>query len=149
MPLTYSGGGGLEPRECLELVELSDRRNHRPGELSGGQQQRMAIARALVNNPRVILADEPTGNLDGELRDEILSLFKKMHKKGITVILITHDPAVAARADRVIKIEAGRITGDDRGKPAAVNPIQSLRGNLSLSMCSRLKNVTTSISPAA
>ncbi len=128
LPLAYSGvSSGREPLECLEQVELADRRNHRPGELSGGQQQRMAIARALVNNPRVILADEPTGNLDGLLRDEILLVFEKMHKKGITVILITHDPAVAARANRVIKIEGGRIAADSLGTAAASAAAEPLR----------------------
>jgi len=128
LPLAYSGvSGGHDPLECLEQVELTDRRHHRPGELSGGQQQRMAIARAMVNKPRIILADEPTGNLDGGLRDEILSLFEKLNKKGITVILITHDPAVAARAHRVINIKDGRISSDDSkksGVPAAAEPLR-------------------------
>lgn len=123
LPLAYSGvAGGNDPRECLEQVELADRRHHRPGELSGGQQQRMAIARAMVNKPRLILADEPTGNLDGGLRDEILSLFEKLNKKGITVILITHDPAAAARADRVINIKDGRISSDTGKKTGAAAP---------------------------
>lgn len=128
LPLAYSGvAGGHDPLECLESVELADRRHHRPGELSGGQQQRMAIARAMVNKPRIILADEPTGNLDGVLRDEILSLFEKMNKKGITVILITHDPVVAARADRVINIKDGRISADNSKKTGAPAAAEQLR----------------------
>lgn len=123
LPLAYSGvAGGNDPQECLEQVELGDRRHHRPGELSGGQQQRMAIARAMVNKPRLILADEPTGNLDGALRDEILSLFQKLNKKGITVILITHDPVAAARAGRVINIKDGRISPDTGKKTVAPAP---------------------------
>jgi len=128
LPLAYSGvSGGHDPLECLEQVELTDRRHHRPGELSGGQQQRMAIARSMVNKPRIILADEPTGNLDGGLRDEILSLFEKLNKKGITVILITHDPAVAARAHRVINIKGGRISSDESKRSGAPSEAEPLR----------------------
>ena len=98
--------------ECLAEVELAERAAHRPGELSGGQQQRMAIARAMVNRPLLLLADEPTGNLDAKLRDEILSLFARINASGVTVVVVTHDPAVVAKARRVITIENGKVVAD-------------------------------------
>ncbi len=96
-------------RELLELVGLGDRRRHRPDELSGGQRQRVAIARALVRDPQLILADEPTGNLDSETSREILDLFGRLHAAGRTIVLVTHDPEVAARADRVLHMRDGKI----------------------------------------
>ena len=99
-------------RELLCQVGLEGRMQHRPAQLSGGQQQRVAIARSLVRDPAVLLADEPTGNLDGQSTAEVLALLERLHREGRTVVLITHDPAVAARAQRQIAIRAGRIASD-------------------------------------
>jgi putative ABC transport system ATP-binding protein len=98
--------------EALEIVGLGDRVHHRPNELSGGQQQRVAIARALVSNPPIILADEPTGNLDSESGMEILRTLKELHNKGNTIILITHDNNIAMQAARVIRLNDGEIVED-------------------------------------
>jgi len=118
LPLVYSG---VSPRErteraqkALAMVELTDRMDHRPNELSGGQRQRVAIARALVNTPSIILADEPTGNLDSATGDEILRLFERLHSEGNTIILVTHDRDVAGYAHRVISIRDGKIASDER-----------------------------------
>lgn len=119
LPLIY---GRVKPADrsrqalnALELVSLRDRGHHLPTELSGGQQQRVAIARALVNNPEIILADEPTGNLDTRTSAEIMDVFRNLNKeKGITFILVTHDPEVAAATDRRIHIRDGAIEGDER-----------------------------------
>lgn len=113
LPLMYSGDS-LRKRtqraeEILASVGLSDRLKHKPSELSGGQRQRVAIARAIVNNPSILLADEPTGNLDSQSGGDILEIFNRLHKDGNTVIMVTHDPAVAARADRIIRIMDGAI----------------------------------------
>ena len=121
MPLVYSANfdptySKLKTREraleSLRLVGLADRVNHKPNELSGGQRQRVAIARALVNQPKLILADEPTGNLDSKTGQEILALFEALNSKGVTIALVTHDPAIAKRAHRVISMLDGRITED-------------------------------------
>lgn len=114
LPLMYAGVGRAErlerAREALELVGLGDRIDHRPDELSGGQQQRVAIARALATRPNIILADEPTGALDTQTGDELMALFKRLHKeRGITIVMITHDPEVAAVAERTIWIRDGLI----------------------------------------
>jgi putative ABC transport system ATP-binding protein len=101
-------------KKVLDLVGLSDRISHRPTELSGGQQQRVAIARSLVNNPPVVLADEPTGNLDSKSGEDIMNMIKQLHKQGSTVILITHDIDVANEADRMIKLRDGKITSDKK-----------------------------------
>ncbi len=116
LPLVYAGMPSDERQrralEALTLVELTDRVSHRPNELSGGQRQRVAIARALVNNPSILLADEPTGNLDSKTGLEIMSLFSRLHAAGNTIVLITHEAAVAENARRVIKLRDGRIETD-------------------------------------
>ncbi|WP_425280753.1 ABC transporter ATP-binding protein [Leucobacter coleopterorum] len=96
--------------EALRRVGLGDRGDHRPGELSGGQQQRVAIARAIVKGPRILLADEPTGNLDERMRDEILDVLTGLNQNGLTMVLVTHDSAVAKRASRRLRLDAGKIT---------------------------------------
>ena len=118
LPLVYAGVPGPARRaralEALERVELSDRVMHKPNELSGGQRQRVAVARALVNNPSILLADEPTGNLDSKTGLEILTLFERLHGTGNTIILITHEADVAAYAHRVIHLRDGRVEKDVR-----------------------------------
>ena len=112
LPLVYAGSvhRRLErASEALEWVGLAERANHKPTELSGGEQQRVAIARALVNNPPLILADEPTGNLDSKSSIEIISIFQKLHQEGKTVILITHEADIAAQAQRTVRLHDGRI----------------------------------------
>ena len=117
LPLMYSGLSARKRREqasrILDSVGLSDRLKHKPNELSGGQRQRVAIARAIVNNPSILLADEPTGNLDSGAGGDILEIFNKLHKAGNTVIMVTHDRAVAERADRIIEIRDGMIHNGD------------------------------------
>jgi len=117
LPLVYAGLSRHERREraveALTRVGLSDRLDHRPGELSGGQQQRVAIARALVGDPALILADEPTGNLDSGSAAEVLALLDDLHGGGRTIVLITHDHDVATRAGRHLVIRDGQITSDD------------------------------------
>ena len=118
LPLVYAGVAGPARRaralEALDRVELSDRVTHKPNELSGGQRQRVAIARALVNNPSILLADEPTGNLDSKTGLEILTLFERLHATGNTIILITHEPDVAEYAHRAIHLRDGRVAQDVR-----------------------------------
>src|SRR5512143_1435343 len=115
-PMIYSGAKDRRKRarEALESVGLADRVNHRPNELSGGQQQRVAIARALVNNPAIILADEPTGNLDSKTGVEIMALFDRLHAEGNTIVLVTHEHDIAEYAHRVIHIRDGVVAGDER-----------------------------------
>jgi putative ABC transport system ATP-binding protein len=129
MPLAYarpkvSAGAGRERAlRLLDLVGLGDRIHHHPSQLSGGQQQRVAIARALINNPPVLLADEPTGNLDSTTSAEILGMFKRLNTdEGLTVILVTHDPTVAATANRSIRIRDGLIATGPPATPAGVMP---------------------------
>lgn len=120
LPLIYNGtpsGKRLEmAKQALESVELGHRMSHKPNELSGGQRQRVAIARALVNNPSIILADEPTGNLDSKTSVEIMNLLERLHERGNTIILVTHEPDIAAHAHRVLTILDGQISKDERLK---------------------------------
>ncbi|MDD6133587.1 MAG: ABC transporter ATP-binding protein [Selenomonadaceae bacterium] len=117
LPLVYAGVGRKERLEraqhYLEAVGLGDRADHQPNELSGGQRQRVAIARALVNDPHIIMADEPTGNLDTKSTREIMDIFETMHEKGRTIILVTHEPEIAACASRQLLVRDGKITRDE------------------------------------
>jgi putative ABC transport system ATP-binding protein len=118
LPLVYAGMAPKDrerrAREALDKVELTSRMTHRPNELSGGQRQRVAIARALVNNPSILLADEPTGNLDSKTGLEIMGLFERLHKAGNTIVLVTHEADVAAYAYRAIHIRDGQVENDVR-----------------------------------
>lgn len=118
LPLIYAGVGVRERQaiaaEALCKMGLEHRMHHKPKELSGGQQQRVAIARALVNNPKLILADEPTGNLDSRSSVEIMAIFQELHKKGITIVLVTHEPDIASYTQRVVSFRDGRIVNDER-----------------------------------
>ena len=118
LPLVYAGVSAKDREErakgALEKVELTSRMSHRPNELSGGQRQRVAIARALVNNPSILLADEPTGNLDSKTGLEIMGIFERLHKAGNTIILVTHEADVAAYAYRTIHIRDGQVENDAR-----------------------------------
>ena len=118
LPLVYAGTKKAERQEkarrALERVEMKARMNHKPSELSGGERQRVAIARALVNEPSLLLADEPTGNLDSRTGREILNLFHRIHEQGNTIIMVTHDREVADQAQRIIHIRDGRIERDER-----------------------------------
>jgi putative ABC transport system ATP-binding protein len=117
LPLIYSGITRVERRrmaeEALSKVGLGDRVHHKPNELSGGQRQRVAIARALINNPAIILADEPTGNLDSTTGEEIMEIFEQLHEAGNTIILITHEEYIANHSHRVIRLLDGKIKSDD------------------------------------
>ena len=118
LPLVYAGVPGEErkrrAKEALERVQLGSRIDHRPNELSGGQRQRVAIARALVNNPSILLADEPTGNLDSQTSEEIMRVFESLADQGQTVIMVTHEPDIAAHARRVIVLRDGLVASDER-----------------------------------
>jgi putative ABC transport system ATP-binding protein len=118
LPLIYAGipkNRRIQmAKETLEQVQLGDRINHRPNELSGGQRQRVAVARALVNNPSIVLADEPTGNLDSKTSIEIMGLLEEIHRQGNTIILVTHEEDIALHAHRIIRLLDGRIASDEK-----------------------------------
>jgi len=123
LPLIYAGVPAKDRQErakdALKKVELEERMMHKPNELSGGQRQRVAIARALVNNPSILLADEPTGNLDSKTGVEIMGLFERLHAGGNTIVLVTHEADIAAHAHRVIHIRDGQVEKDVRSRPMA------------------------------
>ncbi len=116
LPMMYGGVGGWERREraleALAKVGLADRVQHKPNELSGGQKQRVAVARALVNNPAIILADEPTGNLDSKSSKEVMDLFKKLNTEGVTILLVTHEQEIADQTKRIVSFRDGQIQAD-------------------------------------
>lgn len=118
LPMIYAGVGKKERRRkavaALERVGLADRINHRPNELSGGQKQRVAIARALVNNPAIILADEPTGNLDSSSGEDIMAVFQELNREGVTIVLVTHEPDIAQHTSRVVKFRDGLLRTDEK-----------------------------------
>jgi len=120
LPMIYNGTPSEErqerARKALAQVDLTERMMHKPNELSGGQRQRVAIARALVNHPSILLADEPTGNLDSQTGEEIMALFARLHREGNTIILVTHEPDIAQHAHRVIRLRDGKVEKDDRIK---------------------------------
>jgi putative ABC transport system ATP-binding protein len=123
LPLVYAGTGARQRREraeaALTRVGLGNRMDHRPNELSGGQRQRVAIARALVNEPAILLADEPTGNLDSTTSEEIMRVFETLHGQGQTIIMVTHEADIAAHAERVVVLRDGRIASDTKRREAA------------------------------
>lgn len=118
LPLIYNGTPAEErlgrAKKALEQVDLAERMHHRPNELSGGQRQRVAIARALVNQPSILLADEPTGNLDSQTGEEIMNLFARLHEQSNTIILVTHELDIAARAHRIIRLRDGKVEKDEK-----------------------------------
>ena len=117
LPMIYAGLGKKERRkkaiDALERVSLADRMDHKPNELSGGQKQRVAIARALVNNPAIILADEPTGNLDTVSGEDIMAVFQELNREGVTIVLVTHEPEIAQHTRRIVKFRDGMLTTDE------------------------------------
>jgi len=118
LPMIYAGVPARKRREkaieALSKVDLTERMNHKPNELSGGQRQRVAIARALVNNPSILLADEPTGNLDSKSGEEIMNVFQKLNKEGVTIVLVTHEPDIARHTNRIVTFRDGNIISDER-----------------------------------
>jgi putative ABC transport system ATP-binding protein len=130
LPLVYRGISRKERRDraadALKLVGLEDRMTHKPAELSGGQRQRVAIARALVTQPSLLLADEPTGNLDSRTGEEIVALFLELHKKGNTIILVTHEPKLAARCPRAVRLVDGLVIADGVGREVALANAEAL-----------------------
>ncbi|MEP6801807.1 MAG: ABC transporter ATP-binding protein [Acidobacteriota bacterium] len=122
LPLVYSGLPRKERREraikSLESVGLADRMSHQPNELSGGQRQRVAVARALINNPSILLADEPTGNLDSQTGNEIMALFEDLNRRGNTIVLVTHEEDIAAHARRIVRLRDGKVREDTPHDPA-------------------------------
>jgi len=135
LPLTYQTGKSKKVIEekvaaVLEKVEMSHRKNHYPSQLSGGQQQRVAVARALVNDPAIILADEPTGNLDSKNAEAVLQLFEQLHQEGATICMVTHDPASAKRASRCLEMFDGQMIKDHSNDDANVlaKPVELAAG---------------------
>jgi len=131
LPLTYQSGlskATIENRAkaVLEKVEMAHRKNHFPSQLSGGQQQRVAVARALVNEPKIILADEPTGNLDSKNAESVLQLFEQLHREGATICMVTHDPTSAKRASRCLEMFDGRLIKDSLNSTIKSNTISTL-----------------------
>jgi putative ABC transport system ATP-binding protein len=128
LPLVYRGLPSKQRRdmamEALFKVKLADRMKHKPNELSGGQKQRVAIARALVSQPSLLLADEPTGNLDSATGEEIVRLFEELHQSGHTLILVTHEPKLAARCPRAVRLSDGRVVSDGKGKDVALESMR-------------------------
>jgi len=124
LPLAYSAklfwGAGKRAKGALERVGLGDRMHHRPSQLSGGQRQRVAVARALVNEPAMILADEPTGNLDSKTSEEIIGLFKAVHRQGQTIVVVTHEEDIAGHAERIVRLRDGKVVSDH---PTASDPL--------------------------
>ena len=125
LPLLYSDRASIDGlgARALDAVGLADRTRHTPSELSGGQQQRVAIARALVNEPDLLLADEPTGNLDAQAAAEIMRIFQSLNRAGRTIVVVTHDPTMAAYARRIIRLEGGRVAADDLVSTPANDPV--------------------------
>jgi putative ABC transport system ATP-binding protein len=134
LPLVYAGVASKErarrAREALERVGLADRLDHHPNQLSGGQQQRVAIARALVGKPRLILADEPTGNLDSRTSVEVMALFQELGRSGMTIVLVTHEPDIASYASRVIYLKDGMVSSDTTQIPVRAEPLPLLEAPL-------------------
>lgn len=136
LPLVYAGWNRTKrqarAKEVLGLVGLGDRVHHKPNELSGGQRQRVAIARALVNNPSIILADEPTGNLDTKTSVEIMEIFENLHKNGNTIILVTHEPDIAEHAHRIVRLRDGLVESDVKNEKiiSAYDPTHRYKGGL-------------------
>jgi putative ABC transport system ATP-binding protein len=130
LPLIYAGYGRDDREEmamaALESVNLADRYHHKPNELSGGQRQRVAIARALVNNPSIILADEPTGNLDTKTSYDIMNLFQDLHDKGNTIILVTHEDDIAHYSHRIIRLRDGKVEWDRKNENVLRNPAEAI-----------------------
>lgn len=133
LPLVYAGWSRTKrlekASEILKAVGLADRMDHKPNELSGGQRQRVAVARALVNDPSIILADEPTGNLDSKTSYEIMALFAEIHEAGNTVILVTHEPDIAAHAHRIVRLLDGKVESDQQNGHIVVPAITASTGN--------------------
>ena len=130
LPLIYRGMSKKERKqraiEAMEMVQLADRMEHKPAELSGGQRQRVAIARALVTQPSLLLADEPTGNLDSKTGEEIMRLFLELHQKGNTIVLVTHEPKLAARCPRAVRLVDGLVVADGKGRDVALANAEAL-----------------------
>ena len=146
LPIMYQRENRLTPEErtikaieALEKVKLSDRARHLPNEMSGGQQQRVAIARALINDPILVLADEPTGNLDTKSSYEIMDLLHELHEKGTTIVMVTHEPDISAQTERVIHIRDGKVEQDNVNGSKATEAKIALRGSLNQTREGRLE----------